>query len=61
MRRHAKVRENLVADEFKKHRSQKTETVEMQRALMGMLVHSSDLSNMTLPFEHFRKWGLMCV
>lgn len=28
---------------------------------MGLLVHSSDLSNMTLPFEQFRKWGLMCV
>ena len=61
MRQHASVREKQKGDEFKSSRANKTETIEMQQSLMGVVVHSADLSNMTLPFEQFRKWGLMCV
>ena len=51
IKRHAKVMEGVNAEEFKKSRVTKTETIEMQRALMGLVVHSCDLSNTTLPFE----------
>ena len=51
IKRHQLVRESVKAEEFKKSRATKSEGIEMQRALMGLVVHSCDLSNTTLPFE----------